>query len=128
MFDEVAILEILNDRAQAIRRKDATAAIGFYGDDVVNFDLAPPLAYRGKEVTDPAELQSWFDTWTSPIEMSFAQMKVLCTGDLALAYGLMHMTANARMAQGPTTGREPRPACNDKAASGKSSTSTSRFR
>jgi PhnB protein len=92
MSDDVAILEVLNQRAQAIHRKDAAAAVGFYGDDVVNFDLAPPLAYRGKAATDPSELQSWFDTWTSPIEVSFAQMEVKCSGDLAFAYGLMHMT------------------------------------
>jgi ketosteroid isomerase-like protein len=66
--------------------------VGFYSDDVVNFDLAPPLAYRGPEATDPAELQGWFDSWDGPIGLAFDQLTIRVDGGLAVAFGLLHMT------------------------------------
>ena len=67
MSDEAAIRERLEERARTIGNKDARAAIGYYADEIVNFDLAPPLAQRGREATDPAGFQAWFDTWDGPI-------------------------------------------------------------
>jgi ketosteroid isomerase-like protein len=54
-----AIRKLLEERARLIADKNAEGALRFYADDVVNFDLAPPLAYRGTEATDPRELQRW---------------------------------------------------------------------
>jgi len=92
MSDETAIRKRLEERALAIGAKDARAALRYYSDDVVNFDLAPPLAQRGREATDPAELQGWFDTWDGPIGLEFDQLDVRAAGDLAFAFGLLHMT------------------------------------
>lgn len=92
MSDETAIRKRLNDRASAIGDKDAQAGLRYYGEDVVNFDLAPPLAQRGREAMDPAELQGWFDTWDGPIGLEFDQLEVRATGDLAFAFGFLHMT------------------------------------
>ena len=91
MSDEIAIRERLEERARAIGNKDAKAAVGYYADEVVNFDLAPPLAHRGREATDPAALQGWFDTWDGPITLEFSQLKVRATGDLGVAFGFLHM-------------------------------------
>jgi ketosteroid isomerase-like protein len=63
MSDETAIRERLEERARVIGNKDARAAVSYFADEFVSFDLAPPLAQRGREPTDPAELQGWFDTW-----------------------------------------------------------------
>lgn len=49
MTDKLAILELIEARAAAIRAKNAVVALEYYADDVVNFDLAPPLAQRGAE-------------------------------------------------------------------------------
>ena len=92
MSDETAIRKRLEERALVIGARDARAALRYYSDDVVNFDLAPPLAQRGREATDPAELQGWFDTWGGPIGLEFDQLDVRAAGDLAFAFGLLHMT------------------------------------
>jgi ketosteroid isomerase-like protein len=86
------IRKLINDRASAIRDRDARAAVGFYAEDVVNFDLAPPLAYRGSEAIDPGELQGWFDSWSGPINLAFDRLIIRSDGDLAFAHGLLHMT------------------------------------
>jgi ketosteroid isomerase-like protein len=91
MSDETAIRALLEKRAAVIGNKDARAAVGFYSDDIVNFDLAPPLAQCGVAATDPAELQGWFDTWDGSITLEFQQLKVRVAGDLGLAFGFLHM-------------------------------------
>ena len=87
-----AIRKLLEQRARLIGEKNAEGAVRFYADDVVNFDLAPPLAYRGRDATDPGELQRWFDTWQGPIGMTFDQLDIRVSGDLAFAFGFLHMT------------------------------------
>jgi uncharacterized protein (TIGR02246 family) len=92
MSAESEIRALLAQRAQAIGEKDARKALAYYADDVVNFDLAPPLAQRGREATDPAELQGWFESWSGPIGLAFDQLDVRVSGDFAFAFGFLHMT------------------------------------
>lgn len=92
MSDETSIKQRLEERAQVMGNKDAKGAVQFYSLDVVNFDLAPPLAHRGHEATDPASLQGWFDTWEGPIGFEFDQLDVRVYGELGLAFGFLHMT------------------------------------
>ena len=92
MSDEIAIRERLEERARVIGNKDAKAAVGYYAGEVVNFDLAPPLAHRGREATEPAALQGWFDTWDGPITLEFSQLEVRATGGLGVAFGFLHMS------------------------------------
>ncbi len=90
--DETAIRNQFEERARALYNKDAKAAVRHYAEDVVNFDLAPPLAQRGREATDPAVLKGWFDSWIGPIGIAFEQVHVCAAGDLAFAFGFLHMT------------------------------------
>ena len=90
--DATEIQKLLDSRAQCIRDKDAEGAVRFYDEDIVNFDLAPPLAYRGAEARNPAELRAWFDTWIGPIGLTTDKLEIRACGDLGLAFGLMHLT------------------------------------
>ena len=92
MSDEAAIRELLKERARAIHDKDAQQVLRWYTPDIVNFDLAPPLAQRGCEATDPAALESWFDTWDGPIGIAFDPAQVRTAGDLAFTFGFLHLT------------------------------------
>jgi ketosteroid isomerase-like protein len=92
MSDQMAIRKLLHDRARDIQGRNAEAVAHYYSSDIVNFDLAPPLAQRGAEATDPAVLQEWFDTWDGPIGLELDQVSVRAEGDLALAFGFLHLT------------------------------------
>jgi hypothetical protein len=52
----------LDQRAHAVRAKDAEAAVRPYASDAVNFDLAPPLAHRGAEAKNPESQKSGLDS------------------------------------------------------------------
>ena len=64
--DAAEIRSLLEQRAHAVRAKDAEAAVRPYASEVVNFDLAPPLAQRGEEMTNPARIGHWLETWSGP--------------------------------------------------------------
>jgi ketosteroid isomerase-like protein len=92
MSDDTGIRKVIEDRATAIRNRDADAAVRYYSEDAVNFDLAPPLAYRGPEATDPAELRGWFESWSGPIGLTFDRLEIHHADEIAFVHGLMRMT------------------------------------
>ena len=90
--DVAAVRRVIEDLAAAIYQKDADAAVALYDEDIVAFDLAPPLAIDAPVMHNPAHIQSWFDTWKGPIESTPHRIEVRVGGDIAYAFGLRHMT------------------------------------
>jgi len=86
--DQIAIRSILGDRTNAMFGKVTDLALHAVADDVVTYDLAPPLRYIG---VDRAQLQAWFDTWDGPVGWAMGELIVDISGDLAIARGLGHM-------------------------------------
>lgn len=86
------IKAVLDEFTAALRNKDAAAAVAVYVDDAVVYDLAPPLSIEGQHLRNPAGIQTWFDTWASPIESKPHGLTIRVGGDIAYAFGLRHMT------------------------------------
>lgn len=90
--DERAIRAILAEREEALARGDAVAASSSYAEEVVQFDLAPPLRLRGADVHDPQVLQRWLDTWEgNRVDARLSDLAVTVSGDLGAAWGLLHL-------------------------------------
>lgn len=88
-IEEEAITAMLMMRAKAIGEKNAKDAASFDAEDSVEFSLAPPLVYYGK---DEAGLQAWFDTWDGPIGGDVQDVKLTIGADVAFWSGLVNMT------------------------------------
>ena len=88
--DETQIRQLLDDYAEAIRNKDEEVALSFYADDVVCFELAPPLMFQSPQDVDGG-FQAWFDTWQSPIESESHDLRIAVDGDVAFAHALRRM-------------------------------------
>lgn len=86
--DQAAIRAIFGDRTNAMFGKVADLALQHFADDVVTYDLAPPLQTVG---TDKVKLQAWFDTWDGPVGWAMGELEVEVSGDIAVARGLGHM-------------------------------------
>ena len=87
--DQAAILGIFGDRTNALFGKVADLAVKHFAEDVVSYDLDPPLQHLGP---NRAAMQAWFDTWDGPIAWAMTDTQVEIDGDLACARGLGHMT------------------------------------
>jgi PhnB protein len=59
---------------------------------VVLFDLDPPLAQQASDARDPQRVAQWFETWDGPIETELRDLVVKTSGDLAVAFGFLHMS------------------------------------
>lgn len=92
MSVEAEIKAVLEARGAAVAAKDAEASVKDYARDVVLFDLAPPLAQPSSQAVDPAQAQQWFATWDGPIAVEVRDLVVRANGDLAFAFGLLHMS------------------------------------
>lgn len=89
--DEAQIREIIEDYAEGLRNKDADRCVASYADDLVQFDLAPPLENRGKE-TARKNLAEWFKTFDGPIAVEIKGLQISAGADTAFAYCMNHIS------------------------------------
>jgi uncharacterized protein (TIGR02246 family) len=92
--DDAQIRAIIEDYAEGLRNKDADRCVSHYADDIVQFDLAPPLENRGKE-TARKNLAKWFKTFDGPIEVEIAGLEISAGSDAAFAYCMNHISGTS---------------------------------
>jgi uncharacterized protein (TIGR02246 family) len=80
--EEPRVAELIADWAAAVRAKDADRVISHYAEDVVSFDLAPPLQYLGREALRKS-LAEWFSTFQGPIGYDVHDLRITAGGDVA---------------------------------------------
>ena len=91
--DQEQIRAIFGDRTNALFGKSVDLAVKHFADDLVSYDLAPPLQHVGP---GRQGLQDWFDTWDGPIAFAMGDLTLEVGGDIALARGLGHMTGTKK--------------------------------
>ena len=87
--EKAAVAAAIEGWAKAICDKDAVRAKSHLTDDVVQFTLAPPLQFKGKDAED---LEAWFATWNGPIGGEARDVQISAGGDVAFARSLVRMT------------------------------------
>ena len=85
---QTEIKALIAERVEAIRAKDSARAMATLSDDVVAFELAPPLRLGPEHARDEAGLQAWFDSWRGGIDVEVARLTVAAAGDVAFAHSL----------------------------------------
>ncbi|MGH6861450.1 MAG: nuclear transport factor 2 family protein [Phyllobacterium sp.] len=87
--EKTAIASVIEDWSAAIRNKEAARALSHLTDDIVQFTLAPPLHYSGKQAED---IQGWFDTWDGPIGAEARDVEITAGDGVAFVRCLVRMT------------------------------------
>lgn len=93
--DEAEITRLLDEVNEAFRAKDLDRIMALYADDVVAYDMMPPLEYRGKA----AYRMAWrkgFEMMGEVQDFEHAGRRILVSGDLAVAHYLCHMRGALR--------------------------------
>jgi len=91
--DQEKIRAIFGDRSNALFCKGVDLTVKHFADDMVSYDLAPPLEHVGP---GRQSLQDWFDTWDGPIAFAMGDLAVETGGDIAFARGLGHLTGSKK--------------------------------
>jgi ketosteroid isomerase-like protein len=86
--DEAAIRALIEERAAAIRDKDAARAVATLAADVVAFELAPPLALGPGQARDEAGLAAWLAGWDGPVGIESRDLHVEAAGGVGWSRSL----------------------------------------
>jgi ketosteroid isomerase-like protein len=87
--EQTAIEAVLRAWGEAIGGKRAQDAVSCLSDDIVDYSLAPPLQYKGRNADG---MQQWFDTWDGPIGGDICDTRLIAGSDVAFWSGLVNMT------------------------------------
>jgi PhnB protein len=90
--DEIQIRALIEDRAKALRGKDATGFLSHHAADLVKFDLAPPLRAIGAKALDRQKLEAWMASWEGSIGYEVSELEVAASSDLALCHALLRIS------------------------------------
>lgn len=85
---EAEIRDLLDSIFQAHQDKDAVAIAAPYAPDATIFDLSPPLAHPGVTVE---RKQPWLDSWETPIDLEFRNLRITVSGEYAFGHGFLRM-------------------------------------
>lgn len=94
--DEEAIRTLLDKRVTAMRDKDAEAAVATLTEDVVTFELAPPLALGPDQARDADALRAWFGGWDGPIEVELRDLVIEAEGSVAWCRSLNRLSGTLK--------------------------------
>jgi len=92
---ETDVKALLEERVEAGRTKDIDRLMSLYSDDVVYYDVVPPLHFTGHEAVRRNFLR-WFDGYEGPIGLETHALTVASgDGDLAFAH-MLHLDSGTR--------------------------------
>ena len=72
---EAILRQRIDELAQAIRDKNIDHLMGFYADDVIVFDVRPPLDTRNADAYRQS-FERWFGAFEGPIGFEFKDLRV----------------------------------------------------
>lgn len=90
-IDEALIRQLLDEWTKALYAKDIDALMSHYVPDILLFDLAPPLQYRGAD-TYRKNWEEWLPTFRGPVGYEIRDLGVTAGDDTAFCHSLNRIT------------------------------------
>ena len=101
MTELQSIRGLIEARADAMRQKNAEAAVALLANDIVAFEMVPPLALPSAAVNNVQAMTGWFAGWEGPIEVEIRDLQIHVDGNVAFAHSLNRL-AGTRLGGGRT--------------------------
>ena len=92
--DIAAVRELIEERVAAIHARDAVRTNAMLSEDVVVFELVPPLAISGAAARNIEATAAWFETWDGPVEVEISELKIVAEGNVAFAHALHRLSGD----------------------------------
>jgi len=91
MAAEDELREIVLERVTAVHAKNAAPLAARQADDVIAFDVLPPLYRRGSQAV-AERTKAWFDGYASDIGYEVRDLNVVADGDVGFCSFLYHVS------------------------------------
>jgi uncharacterized protein (TIGR02246 family) len=85
--DETQIRQLIDGWAKALRAKDINGVMSSYVPEILVFDIAPPLLYRGANAYRK-NYEEWFATWPGPIGYEIRDPSITAGDGVAFSHSL----------------------------------------
>ena len=88
--EEQQIRQAIEDFGAAVRARDVDGILSFYAEDLVAFDMMPPLKFEGRD----AYRNSWeqgLQMMQGPLEFEVSNLNIAVDGNVAYAHSLNRM-------------------------------------
>lgn len=92
--DTAAVAEIralVDHWTRSMSSKDVDAIMEHYAEDVVAFDVPPPLQVNGREAVRQ-KLDAWLRVFKGPVDVEFKGTKIIANGELAVLHQLARVS------------------------------------
>jgi uncharacterized protein (TIGR02246 family) len=86
-IDEAQIRQLIDNWAKALRAKDINGLMSHYTPDILVFDLAPPLQYKGAE-TYRKNFDEWFTSFQGLVGYEIRDLSITTGDDAAFSHSL----------------------------------------
>lgn len=91
--DENQLRTLIEDRAAAIRAKDAARATAPYAPDTVMFVLMPPSQPKPHDnAPNQSGVSEWFASFQGPIDCESRDLRITTSPEAAFAHHLLHIS------------------------------------
>ena len=91
-LDEIQIRQLVEEKAAGLRARDPKAMVAAYANQVVIFNLAPPLQ-QTKDARDTGPVEQWLSTFHGPMDTEVRDLRITVGGDVAFCTSLNCLTA-----------------------------------
>ncbi len=95
---EADIKRVIERGIEAVRRKDIEGVMSIYAQDVVSFDIVPPLRYIGADVFRNV-WEEVFSSFQGPIGYETHDLHITAGDDVAFAYSLNRISGTLNTGQ-----------------------------
>ena len=99
-YPEDEVHQTLENFAIAVSEGDVDQIMSFYSEDIIAYDMMPPLEFVGKDNYQKSWQECFSKRFKFPIEFNYEKQKIYIEGDVCFTHALVHMAGE------PETGEE----------------------
>ncbi len=85
------VLQTLNNFAKAISIGEVSHIMSFYSDDVIAYDMMPPLEFTGKDHYQRSWQECFSAQFKFPIQFNYEKQIICVADDMCFTHALVHM-------------------------------------
>jgi uncharacterized protein (TIGR02246 family) len=90
-INETQIRQLMDSWTEALRTKDIDRLMSLYAQDILLFDLAPPLQYVGSEAYR-RNWKEWLPSFQGPVGYEIRDLSITTGDDVAFCHSLNRIT------------------------------------
>ena len=89
------VTTFLENFSETVRNGNIEKIMSYYSNDIVAFDMMPPLCFYNKSTYKKNWEKCFTDYFAFPVNFSFEQQKINVSGELAVVRSFVHMSGDS---------------------------------